>query len=66
MRVFINDKPYELSEQTTIAEALQHLDIAVQGLAVAVNSEVVPKKNWESRILVNEDAVMLIRATRGG
>lgn len=66
MRVYINDKPHELSEQATIAEALHHLGVASQGLAVAVNAEVVPKKDWESCVLGHEDAVMLIRATKGG
>ncbi len=66
MRIFINEQLHELKDKSSLAEAIDHLDIPRQGLAVAVNSAVIPQDGWAARILEEDDKVMLIRATQGG
>ena len=66
MRIFINERLHELKETSSLAEAIEHLDIPRQGLAVAVNSAVVPQEAWSSCILQEDDKVMVIRAAQGG
>ena len=41
-------------------------NIPESGIAVAVNGDVVPKTDWESRIIADGDAIMVIRAFYGG
>ena len=38
MRIFINEQLHELKDKSSLAEAIDHLDIPRQGLAVAVNA----------------------------
>lgn len=39
---------------------------STQGIAIAVNEQVIPKAEWATRLLQDKDEVLLIRATQGG
>jgi sulfur carrier protein len=66
MLVRLNDKPYEVAEGTTLDMFVESLNIQLQGVAVAVNCEVVPKSEWAFTKLVDGMALMMIHATSGG
>ena len=66
MIVKLNDKPYELMEGTTLDSFVKNLDIQIQGIAVAINNEVVPKKKWIETTLTEGMKLMLIHAVSGG
>ncbi len=36
------------------------------GMAVAVNTEVIPKRNWDEFILKESDDLIIIEAAQGG
>ncbi|MCD6012913.1 MAG: thiamine biosynthesis protein ThiS [Flavipsychrobacter sp.] len=67
MNIYINSKPQELSSDSKITDALALLNITAQkGIAIAINNNVIPKSEWDTYILQEEDKVMLIRAAQGG
>ena len=67
MTIFINDELTEFEQPPKIIDILTKLQIfEVQGIAVAINDEVIPKANWEKIALQKNDRLMLIRATQGG
>jgi len=67
MNVIVNNKSVELPDASGIKALLQKLNLtSPQGIAIAVNEQVVPKSEWESCVLKDNDAVLLIRATQGG
>ena len=67
MIIFINDEPTEFEQSPTILEILTHHQVVeLQGIAVAINDEVIPKTDWEKTVLLKNDRLMLIRATQGG
>jgi sulfur carrier protein len=67
MTIFINDEPTEFEQPPTIIDILTKLQIfEVQGIAVAMNDEVVTKTDWQEITLNQNDRLMLIRATQGG
>ena len=67
MNVIVNNKSVELPDASGIKALLQKLNLtSPQGIAIAVNEQVVPKSDWESCVLKDNDAVLLIRATQGG
>jgi len=66
MTIILNDKPYEISEGTTLEMFIKTLDIQLQGVAIAVNFEVIPKNEWNETILEEGMALMLIHAVSGG
>jgi sulfur carrier protein len=67
MNVIFNNKSVELPDASGINALLQQLNLtSLQGIAIAINEQVVPKSEWESCVLKDNDAVLLIRATQGG
>lgn len=42
------------------------IDTGVQGVAVAVNGEIVYKKNWANHSINNNDEIEIITAMQGG
>lgn len=67
MTIFINDEPTEFEQSPSILEILTHHQVTeLQGIAVAINDEVIPKANWKKIALLKNDRLMLIRATQGG
>jgi|Deesub1362B_J571_1020462.scaffolds.fasta_scaffold01224_3 sulfur carrier protein len=67
MTVFLNDKKIEFSGPLTLKEALEQQGIRqVRGIAVAVNDRVVPKSEWETYHLQENDRILVIQATQGG
>jgi sulfur carrier protein len=66
MTVLLNDKEYEAPEGTSLAAFIASLGLKRQGIAVAIDYEVVPKDRWEETILSDRLELMLIQAVSGG
>ena len=67
MTIRINDKEHTLAETATLAALLGELGLAERrGMAVAVNDAVVSRSSWSSRMMVENDRVLVIQATQGG
>jgi sulfur carrier protein len=67
MEVSINQKNYSFPEAGTLADVLPLLDIRqADGIAIALNEEVIPRSEWGKRALRPQDRVFVIRATQGG
>ena len=65
--VVINQQKFQLPEHGTLADVLPLLQIArADGIAIAVNEEVVPGEEWAKYVLREGDRVFVIRATQGG
>lgn len=67
MTVYINNNPLELPHAAVISHALTALGIeARNGMALAVNSDVIPRPEWDNYTLKEQDKIMIIKATQGG
>ena len=66
MIVKLNDKPYEVAEGTTLDRFIESLEIPLQGVAVAIDYEVIPKNNWPETKLADGMTFMMIHAVSGG
>jgi len=66
MVIQFNEKPHELAEGTTLIKFIENLDIQLQGVAVAINYEVIPKNEWHKTTLKDGMAIMMIHAVSGG
>jgi sulfur carrier protein len=66
MKLIVNNKPeeYSLEHLNQLMQALDLLES--KGIAVAVNNKVVPKTNWNTFQLNENDTITIIRATQGG
>ena len=62
----VNDNPQEFLTALTLQELVEKLQIQTNGIAIAVNSSVVKKTDWSSKLLQNNDDVLIIKSTQGG
>lgn len=67
MTVFVNNQAQDLNLHFTLQALLVQLSLDEQkGIAVAVNNQVVPKAQWNTHQLSEQDKVTIIRASQGG
>jgi sulfur carrier protein len=66
MRLSLNGATIELPDGTTVAALVAERADQDRRVAVAVNSEVVPRGTWASTLLADDDAVELLAAVAGG
>ena len=64
--VKVNDNQQEFLTPLTLQELVDKLQIKINGIAIAVNSCVVKKTDWSSKLLQNNDAILIIKSTQGG
>ena len=64
--ITLNGKPHALDGQTSVTALLASLDINPKQVAVAVNGEVVPRDTWDTRTVLQGDAIEIVRAVGGG
>lgn len=67
MQITINGNKRETAEQISIAELLIKENLTrTEGIAIAVNLDVVPKNEWEKHLLKENDQILIIKAAQGG
>lgn len=67
MEIIVNDNAYHYEATPSLFQVLEDLELNTQkGIAVAVNNEVILKKEWTKLNLKNQDRVLIITATQGG
>ena len=68
MKIVLNGEMKEVQTGLSVAEAvaLSGAPDAERGVAVAVAGEVVPRGEWEERVLAEGDAIEVVHAVQGG
>ncbi|GAB3282692.1 sulfur carrier protein ThiS [Parasphingorhabdus pacifica] len=66
MNVVINGTQREFPEETTVAAALAELEMPEQGIAVAIDGNLVPKGQWAETPLRPGGTVEVLSAVQGG
>ena len=67
MQVKVNSNLFEIDDDHRLISLLKKLSLHEKGgMAVAVNAEVVSKKNWNQCVLNENDEVLIIEAAQGG
>ncbi|MEL6720035.1 MAG: sulfur carrier protein ThiS [Bacteroidota bacterium] len=67
MTIKINNQSQTLENPLSIKQTLTQFNLWEEtGIAVAINEEVIPKCDWENRLLQDEDEVLVVTATQGG
>ena len=66
MQVWINGEQRELADGARVRDALAALGVPENGVAVAVDGEVVPRAGWSSVALADGARVEVLTAVQGG
>lgn len=67
MQIKVNGEQKEISTEVSLMQLLDLLQLSAgQGLALAVNEQVVARSKWSDFVLNDGDQVIIIKATAGG
>ncbi|MBI5049002.1 MAG: sulfur carrier protein ThiS [Deltaproteobacteria bacterium] len=66
VKIMLNGKTKDVSEDTTVLGLLNELDIKLQGIAVELNFGIVSRSKYGETILENGDKVEIVRMVGGG
>ncbi len=65
--IYINDNAHVLEQEQSLNDLFNCLKMEVKkGVAVAVNSKVIPRSQWTNFQIRDNDKLLLITATQGG
>jgi len=62
----VNERFLDIEPQANVVTLLNKLSSPTDGIAVAINTEVIPRNQWETVELKNNDHILIIEATQGG
>ncbi|MFN3403431.1 MAG: sulfur carrier protein ThiS [Cytophagaceae bacterium] len=68
MEIYINNQLKQITNSDcNLLQLVNDINLAQsKGIAIAVNNVVVPKANWSSHKIKEQDKVVIIKATQGG
>ena len=66
MKILVNNKETELTQGNTVADLALQLDLPKQGVAIAVQNRMVPRSEWNEKVLQEGDNLVIIKAACGG
>ncbi len=66
IRVRVNGQEHSLATAASLADVVATVTATVQGVAAALNGEVVPRRSWPSTAVADGDAVEVVTAVQGG
>ena len=67
MNVTINKEPKKIGADSRLLQLLKDIKLTNQnGIAIAVNNQVITKSDWEQFQLKENDKITIIKATQGG
>ena len=66
MKIYINQKEIEVQDSISVKELLDMQQISIEGTAIAIDNKLVPKNEWNDRILTEGNKITIIRSTFGG
>ena len=66
LEIELNGEPFHVQAGQSLDALVRQLGIGNQAVALAVNRQVVPRQQWNERLLARQDKVDIVRAIGGG
>lgn len=66
MKIKVNNKEMELTGENTLQQVAQILELPDKGVAVAVNNRMIPRAEWGTCSVQENDQIIIIKAACGG
>lgn len=66
INITVNNTPHKIPKKSTLKLMLDELNISSEGIAVAINQEVILTEDWSHTFLAENDTILIIQATQGG
>tara|TARA_R110002072_G_scaffold114541_9_gene244628 strand:- start:1391 stop:1594 length:204 start_codon:yes stop_codon:yes gene_type:complete len=62
----VNDQILSLEKAIDLNSLLEHIQSNKNGIAIAVNQNIIAKDDWPKTQIKNDDQILIIKATQGG
>jgi sulfur carrier protein len=66
MQIIVNGEPQEASDGVSVTDLVHKISDRETGIAVALNSEVVPRGSWAATTVAAGDRIDVVTAVQGG
>ncbi|AYD47700.1 MAG TPA: sulfur carrier protein ThiS [Arachidicoccus soli] len=66
INIHINERPLEIENHFNVLQLLEKVNAPTEGIALAINNNIISKSNWQAHFLSENDKVLIIQATQGG
>jgi sulfur carrier protein len=66
IRINVNETPLDIEDNNTITQLLEITNTPLNGIAIAINSAIVSKNEWNTHLIKPNDHILIIQATQGG
>lgn len=66
MEITVNNEKKTTDQKDLESLLTEIVGDKTKGIAVAINSQVIPKTNWKNTGLKEQDSIIIIKATQGG
>lgn len=66
IQIILNGKPHNIKEKTNIISLLETLSLSEKKVAIEINEEVIPRDNYDKKILLAKDRVEIVHFIGGG
>lgn len=66
VKVLVNGQPQSLERSLTVADLLVQLQLPPRGIAVELNSQIVPKARHAEQLLADGDRLEIVSLVGGG
>lgn len=64
--IYVNGKEFIVEKNTTLIKLIKDLNLEKKSFAIAVNSEVVKKENYNRFVILPDSKIEIISAVGGG
>lgn len=66
MKIFVNSQPQEIPDGSNVSTLASIFQLSEQGVALAINNQMIPRTEWGDTKLQPDDKVIIIKAACGG
>lgn len=67
MEITVNQQKFTIQDSCTLQQMIATvINTPLNGVAIAVNQEIISKTDWNNYLLKPGDTIILIKATQGG
>ncbi len=66
MNISLNQHTIEIAQNSTLTDLLSSQEIKPEGIAIAINNQIIARKEWATTSLQPNDNIVIIQATYGG
>lgn len=66
MTINVNNTQQNIKDAISLEAFLSIKNISGNGIAIAINNVVITKREWDTTVLQENDAITIIQATQGG